>query len=281
MREDVKTRLCGAAAALSTAIVSGALQAKRLGPNPFALQITATVIVLSWIPYLHRIKLFGRVPTALSGTFGLAWVLSCLLPVFKELIVELFTGHRRPGMNWYNALWRIYAILALWIGFAVLNERVIRPWWKDNSDRFLGSIRDSSVSSQARKIALDKRTMTLEALKSRMKLILSKKKLAENTIVRKKAEIEKAQANIERADRMYRKAQKTASESGVSAKVEADDVVETMKDMLDNAISHEKSLHADVEQLEVDLQELKVQQDELQREWTEALHIQNYTGFYR
>lgn len=281
MREEDKTRIASAGGALATAISIAALRSGKFGPLPFSLQLATALSGTAWIPYLHKIDAISKVPRLFSMPIIIIWSCLCFAPAFFALLVELFTGHRRPGAQWYDGVWRVYAIMALWLGVSVLIERVIRPWWRTNSDRFLGGIRNNSVAAQARTIALDKRTEALEALKKRVQGVLKKKKQAISTIATKKEEGEKAQENIERAEGMLVKAKAHADTCSSAEKEEANEVVETMKGMVGSAQSHKHGLHADIERLRSDLEEYEKQLKALQLEWTEALHINNHHGFYR
>lgn len=282
MRHEAKTRLAGAAGALLTSIVIAFHQAGRLWPGIFGLQVVATVTVLVWSPFLSLSGVLSLVPRLLSVPLSLAWASLAGLPVLYAFVLDLFTGHRRPGSQWYDAAWRVYAIVFIWIGIAVVNERVVKPWWRDNSDRFLSGLRSNSVSAQARQLTLDARAQALEAIKAKVVVVLKKKKLAERTVEEKKRDIGRAARSIEKAEQMANKARERAEKCEEDDEKEAVmEEVQAMEEMVESAKRHEQGLHSDVSRAELDLEEIASQLSILQHEWTEALHIQNYNSFYR
>lgn len=282
MREELKTQLSGAGAALCTSATLAALRAGRLGGGLFSLQLAATLVVLSWAPYLHRTSLLSSLPRAVTYPLGATWFFLCLARVFVAFIVHLFTGHRVYGSSVFDALWRVYAILALWIGFAMLNERVIRPWWRENGSRFLGFARENSVGAEAKRIVMEKRTAALEAIKARVVVVLKKRKLAERTVERKKADIVAAREGIQEAEKMLVEANEREKHAPDEEKAAAAEEVAALKAKVKAAQASEKDIQDEMAQIDIELAEIKVKLDALQREWTEALHINNYTTtFFR
>lgn len=281
MREELKTQLSGAGGALATALAVGALQTNRLGSAPFCYQVAAAIIVVCWLPFLVRIQIFERIPKHVAVSFALTWTALAGGPVLFALLVDLFTGHRAAGAEWYDAVWRIYAILILWIGFAMLNERYIRPWWRVFSGPRMAAMRKNSIAGQAHEIASKKRVAKLEMLKGRVAIVLRKKKLAEKTIELKKKEMDNGKENIKKAADMLDKAKYKVNTCNNEELEDAQEVIDTMQTMLEGACSHEENLKTDVLTLKVEVQGLQLQIEGLQIEWTEALHISNYTTFYR
>lgn len=281
MREELKTRLSGAGAALVTSAIIAVVQSDKFGQEKFVLQFAGALIGLSWIPFLVFSQALSNIPKLITAPIIIAWVINCFAPTFYALLINLFTGHRVPGSQWWDALWRIYAIMGLWIGFAVLNERVIRPWWRMNSEKYLGSVRTYSVANQAHQMALDKRAKVLDGIKAKVVIVLKRKKLAERTIEEKEAGIEKAEENIQRATRLLEKAKERAETANTEESADAEENLRAMTDLLENALSHKKSIHAQISRSKLDVDETAATLRTLQAEWTEALHIANHTQFFR
>lgn len=281
MREEQKTRLAGALAALSTSAVIAAHRGGHFGLAPFSHKLALTLTTLSWAPYLHRTSLLSSLPVFLL--YPLLAVLSvfAIIPVAYALLENLFMGHRVANAQWYDALWRIYAILGLWVGFAVLNERVLRPWWRTNSERFFKVARENSVAGQARKKTLDKRAAALEAIKARVAVVLKKRKLAERAKEARKAELEKVREALTRAEGVLKRAKGRVEDAKDGEVATAIEDMEATTALVEGTRLRERGLEDEVLRTELDLQDLAAQLGILQQEWTEALQMQNYTTFYR
>lgn len=281
MRDESKTRLYGAAAALSTSVLIGLYQTGRLWSGQFSHQVLSTVVVLSWLPFLILTDALTRVPKFVLIPVALAWLGLASLPVFYHFVLDLFTGHQRPGSQWYDALWRIYAILGLWIGFAVLNERVLRPWWRANSWRVFGEGRADSVAAQAQRLNMDERAKTLEAIKLRMGVAVKKRKLAQRTFDTKRRDVAEARANAVKMRGLADKARARADKAQPEQKKGAEEQVVAVQAMVDTAERQVEALGQDLARLDIEKDEIEVRIQMLQQEWTEALHVDNYSTFYR
>lgn len=281
MRKEQKVHLAGTGAAVVTSITIAAQQAGHFGSGIFSYQATAAIAGASWVPYFYHSEAHAAISRFIFIPFFLTWFAAAFAPAFYALMINLFTGHRVPDAKWYHAFWRIYAILFVWICFAILNEQFIRPWWKENSDKYFGSFRGHSVAVQARQIARDRRAKALEAIKARVVTVLKRKKLTERTIEERKKEIGKAQENIKKAENMVEKAKERAAQCDEGEKEDAREQVEAMKDMLESACSYEKGIHAEIARCQLDLEEITGKLEALQQEWTEALHVESHAGFFR
>lgn len=281
MREEQKIHLAGTGAAIATSVAVAAQQAGHFGSGVFSYQVTAAIAGASCVPYLYHSEAYTAISRFILVPFFLAWLGAAFVPAFYAFALNLFSGHRVPDAKWYHAVWRIYAILFIWICFAVLNERIIRPWWRKNSDKYLARFRKHSVATQARQIALDRRTKALEGIKARVVTLLVRKKLTERKIEERKREIEKAQENIKKSENLVKRAKERAAQCYECDRKDAEEQVEMMSDMLESARSHERGVHAEIARCELDLTEVTGKMEPLQHEWTEALHIQNHAGFFR
>lgn len=278
---DRKKKYTSATAALLTAITLGLLQQGLLGEGIFALQLTITFISCSWIPYFYHIHLTAKLSNFVCITGGAIWICTCFGPVFVELLKELFFGHQKPDATFIDAIWRVYAIMGLWILFALLMERIIRPYWRKNSENFLKPFRKYSVSGGARKIAIEKRSKALDGVVARINHQKDKKKNAAEAIENKKHDIEKARKNIEKATEMLERAEKKAEECDDNDKEDANDIVKYMQSSFKTSVDHEKGLHQDIARLKKEIEQADEELTHLKHEYREALHIDNYTGFYR
>lgn len=281
MREEQKIRLSGAGAALATSAAIAAQQSSHLGSGIYSYQAVVAIAGASWAPYIYYTEAYTAISSFVFNAVFLIWFAAAFLPAMYAFIVNLFTGHRFVDAQWFHAVWRIYAILFIWICFAVLNERIIRPWWRKNSDKYLSGFRTHSVATQARSIALDRRTTALEAIKARVVTVLKRQKLVKRTIEERKKEFEKAQENIKKAESMVEKANARIAQCQEDDKKDAEEHIEAMNDMLASVRCHMKGTHAEIARCELDLTEISARLEALQQEWTEALNIQNHSDFFR
>lgn len=258
-----------------------AFRAGHFGSDTFAIKATVAIVGACFAPLLYLTMWYAKVPGWVFVPAFLSWFAFAFAPAFWALLYNLFTGHRFPGAQWYDALWRIYAILGLWIVFGMLNERIIRPWWRRNSDKYLGSFRQNTVGAQARQLMMDKRAKKLDGIKERVIIALKKKKLAQKTIEDKNNELVKVAESIKRAESMVEKAKERLTACEEDATGDAEERMQAAEDLLQNAESHRKGIHGEISRCELDLQETEGTLQSLQHEWTEALHIENYSTFYR
>lgn len=276
-----KQRLTDAAGVLATSVTLGLLRAGRLGSAPFSLQVTGTIIGISAALPIRRNGVIQRIPHWMFTSIIVVWGVLCAGPTGFAVLVDLFSGHRRPGAKWYDALWRIYAIIGLWIGFAVMNERYIRPWWREKSDKWFAGVRNNSIQAKGRARAMEKRTAALEGIKARVALALRRKARATKALAKLEKDMVEADKDVLKAQGMLEKAQGRLDKCKDEAKEDGKQVVETMQDMVESAKLHEKTTKSEVERLKLELEDLEDQLQGMQQEWTTALHIESHTEFVR
>ncbi|PXF49073.1 hypothetical protein BWQ96_01211 [Gracilariopsis chorda] len=272
--------LLSATAVLLNSITLAALLANRLGTAPLSYQITLTLLVSAWLPYIHSTNLHTRL---LSTSIPLklvtaVWLISSVLPTINASVVELFTGHRRKEANLFSAIWRVYAILALWVAIGVLNERLIRPWWQSTSPRLLGGWRAHSVSSRAHNLAVNQRASALDHIMEQMVAISKRKLLAQRAIQTKTEQLQKTKSSLDNSKQMLTSAQQKAKDA------HNDDnqlLVMSLTQMVDNTQVQCQVLEQDIQRLKVDVHTSQTQLQPLQQRWEQSLNIENHTRFYR
>lgn len=247
----VSTAWVTAIGVLATALVIGAHQAGKFGHSPFSWQLCITLIVIFLSPALSRHQFWSKSNRWQLNLFWALWTLFCAGPVCLVFVTDLFTGHRKPGMKWYNGVWRIYAIVVLWIFLSLVLERYIKPFWRIHSQRILPKFRENSVAGRSLNIALDQQTAKLESIKEKVTIMLRRKKRLQSVLERKKEDID----HLKSSESGIREGESSADRLAVLSREAA-----STKDELD-----------DIED------QLKM----FQIQWTEALNITNHTGFYR
>lgn len=268
----ITTRLtstwASAAGVLAISITIAALPLGKLGQFPFSFQLAATLICLSLLPISLRYSIHQRVPTPLFRTLAILWLVFCCAPCAYALMMELFTGHRRPDMRWYDAVWRVYAVLFLWILFSVMNERYIKPFWREHSHQYLGRFFGNSVAVEAQKRNMEDRRIALEAIKSRVAILLRRKKRLLLSSKRKDTEIE----TIRKAIALKEKA--ATEDPNGSGGGDTETCLSVLREK-------ETVLVTDAEITKENLEDVEDQLKLRQMEWTDALHVDNYRTFYR
>lgn len=150
----------------------------------------------------------------------------------------------------------------------MFNERYIKPFWRANSNEYLGRFRGNSVAAEARNRNMEDRRVALEAIKTRVAILLRRKKRLLLNSKRKDTEIES-----------IRKAIALKERAGIADPNEPyDGDSEACVSVLRE---NENGLVSDAEVIKEDLEDVDDQLKLRQLEWTEALHVDNYTTFYR
>lgn len=262
-----------------TSIAVAAYYDNRLGEGVNALRIAVTISMLCMLPVLARVvrALPRMVSVLLFGPmFGYF-----IAPVVRDLLVFLFMGHRRENAHPVDGAWRVFAILALWIAFAKVNETYIRPWLRKSG--VWSVVPSNGIASQVASIAQDRRDVALQAIKTRLTPIAQRKKREEASIAEKGKELETAHENVERTKKILAKGEERLSLAKKDSEEYRDlkEEVQTLASMVDTAQSYEASLISQIEKSKKDIKECKVLLDQMRLEWMEALHIENHVGFYR
>lgn len=236
---------------LITALTVGALKAGKLGGPPFSWQLCTTIIVVGISPAISRHNLWANLKNWQLIFFWMVWTILCAGPVFVSLVIELFTGHQRPGSHWFEGVWRVYAILGLWMIIAVAMEQYVKPFWRVHSEPLLRRFRNRSVSARGQNMAIQQRTARLEAIKNRVVILMRRKKRLQSLIDRKCEEISRLQndSNSYSDDETY--------------------------------VERRNSLDRERDVWKEELEDVEDRLRLSQMEWTEALNVANYRTFYR
>lgn len=263
-------------------IVVGILRQGYLGTGFFAVQLAVTLSCVCLIPVLRRLA--PHVPKVLKNVLLSGVVAVFVLPVAWHMLVNLFTGHRKPDSGPFDAMWRVFAITALWIVFAKVNEEYVRPALREVPFFSGASERSNSVSAQASRIAHSKRDKTLEDIKARLVPVIIRRKKAEKLIKEKEVELESAKSQAEKSQKLVDKKQNqldTAKGQGSADVGDIEEELDNMAGMTKNSQMYLRALETHIEGAKNDIEECKVLSAKMQKEWTEALHIENHAGFYR
>lgn len=286
-----KLETCGVArvrvgVAVAVALISVAAQRGWLGSNRvLSAQLLATLLTLAMSPLL----LFYSLPRHPVVVLFLA-ALTCLaiLPCLLVLLHELAFGHVRADAQWYDALWRIYAILALWMLFAILNEAKFKPLWRAfAASRVTAHDTDAQPQNtvQARAAAMKRvqRDAKLKQLKDRVDTAIKQKKTAEAAIAAFDMTTVKARQNLVETRRMVDEARSRLAacdigdtETKESAQAELDKALL----LADCAADHERGLDAQKNAYELMQMQAMDQLKELREAWKHASDLNNY-GFFR
>lgn len=338
---SVKTQSLDAGGIFLGAIVVAATRAEKFGQGLFCYQLCFFLLGLCAAPSLHRRSPFlsrfplpsstatsssstsseqstsnssplppsttivtPRTPRIVRWVFvacAVLWTFVCAMPVFYALMIELFTGHRRPGAQWYDGVWRVYAIVLLWLAISVFHLRVIKPWWQFHSDRLLSGVRKNSVSLAVNRAANVRRDEKLKAMRGRYEILVRRRARTKSRLSR----CEAIKAKLETTISMLQPSLSCSSSTGkiegeiskehvedkhdglgeddlkandtekepVSANAkDLEDLEETKEDLL-QTMEKMRELEEELEEVEDDIKSLRL-------EWTEALHINNHVGFY-
>lgn len=263
---------------VGTSVVFGAYFRGFFGDGVLSVQITGLLTLVCLYPFLQRA--WKSLPRPLMYAFATTATLGLVLPCFYALIMNLFTGHRKAGATPFDAIWRIFAILVLWICFAKLNEEYIRPALRDVPffQRATGS-----VAQFARNSAMGKREKALEAIKARLVPVVIRRKKAEKLIAEKGPALTSAEKNIERSKSLFQKGETrlAATSPGSAEHTDLKEEVDGLKSMVENAEAYGAALKSQIADAEAVVKECTETGEKLQLEWTEALHIENHVEFYR
>lgn len=263
---------------ISAALIIGLFQLGKLGDDVFSYQLLCFLLSLCILGYLFRLKLDGGpdffAPSNhnvwLRMTVAVVWVITIGAPVMYYAILELFTGHRRPDAQWYEALWRICVILILWFAFAIFNEKYARPYWRQVAVQQVIAARQSqqqqgqqqqqqprvqqreSVAVQGMRLAEQEREEALERIQARRGLLSRRKRRLEQKVIKAQAEIKELTPTDDNDDG---------------------------EDEERMAVLEEKK--GQLEEFTDDLADVTDQLKLLQQDWLEAQHLDKYKKFYR
>lgn len=268
---DRKTLQTTTLAVLSTSLILTLHANSLLGDALFSHQLALTLVLLSLSPLLYHLSLTHTPSPLLIFSLALILVPTTLLPVAARLLSNLFFGHRVANSQWYHAVWRVHAIVLIWIGLAVLNERVIRPWWQGNSDKLLAPMFGASVQGRADNFAREKREKHMGAIRDRVSVVLKKKKLAVRSKETREAELVAANDALAAADALLKGAEARGDDAEVA-------IVEKV---LSAARLRMRAGDNEVARAELEIEEATATLAALQVEWEAGRPLGQYVGFYR
>lgn len=256
-------------------VVFGLLNNGYLGGGLFSVQLTVTLSALCLAPLLLRAS--AKLPLTLRVACGML-VSVFAVPVLFAFLAHLFTGHRRADASIFDALWRVPAILACWIGFAKLNEGYIRPALREMP--FFNKPGGISSMGTARYRAVeDKRTRAMDAVKVKITAVVKRRKAAEQVVAEKTGELEAAKKSAKKSQTLYDK-KKSLLKNNADDEDIADEC-EAMRGMAKNAEKYVETLTGQIEAAKKDITACGESKKNLQKEWDVARMINSETTFYR
>jgi hypothetical protein len=264
-----------------------AAQAGYLGRGIFLAQVLTSLVSLALLPLtkFHPLPWHPLVLVACTILSALAY-----LPALIALVGELMLGHTREGAQWYDALWRIYSILGLWMVIAVVNEAKVRPFLRARNEAAARSNADpdaatvkNTVTSRAEAMRRAEREKRLAEIRVRTSSVMKQKKDAESALAHFDATAATARRNIAAAKAMVAKAEKALAacdaEDDETRKSLEEDIASATA-LAEGAAAHEKGLSAQKAAHGLMLGEADQRLAELQQRWNDALNWDNYP-FYR
>lgn len=205
------------------------------------------------------------------------------LPVFYAFMKNILTGHLgKANPHWLDAVWRVYAVFLVWIGFAIVNEAKIRPRLRarairlrdEKAARVAAGEEEAPVANTvaARADAMRRKDRDVKLMALRDRLIAAKRVRDEATAalgtkeggeVRARERVGKAEAALKRA--------RGGGDTGEIE--EAEEVLEGFKEM---AVGVTAMSRAQVVVLKDATERIK----ELDEQWLHWSCLDNYP-FYR
>jgi hypothetical protein len=283
--EQQGVRRTRAGVSVLVAAIAIAAQAGILGSGAFRVQVIASLSTVAFLPLTKFYPL-----TCHPLTLASAAVLSCLayIPASYELVKELMFGHTREGAQWYDALWRIYSILGLWIVVAVVNEAKVRPFLRARSEAAARAattpeVVKNTVASRAEAMRRAEREKRLAEIRERTSVTLKQKKDAETALAQFDATAAAAKKNVVSARAMAAKAEKALAEcnaTDTSTRASLEEDIASATSLAEGAVAHEMGLNAQKAAHSLILGEASQRLKDLQDRWAAALNWDNYP-FYR
>ena len=268
---------------LATSLAVLLYRSGNLGEYPLSLQIAVSLIILACIPLLRQ--LWNKAPPTIKNTVGLPlifiFIFTTAFPLLYKLFVNLLTGHRQAGAQWYSSVWRIYVILAIWIGLAWLFENIVKPYWNESryADLFSGSEPLRPVAVAADQLQRNRRDEAVAAVYSK----IEEKAMGK---VRAKRERDQIQMEVERlkqelkdiSSALEQRARKIEDEPNAqleSIKLEMlRNKSETIKDRID-------SKQGQISYLSLTIKAADEALDDLKEKWHRANDLETHKRFYR
>lgn len=210
------------------------------------------------------------------------------LPILYALLYHLFWGHTTiADPQWYDALWRIYAIMGVWILFAIVNEAKIRPFFRARALRRKvendnPAAAPNSVAARADAMRRAARTEKLTALREALVAAKARRDTAQAAVDGAEETASTAKQNVTGAAKLVAAAEEKLKGIGKGGEGYEAAVVErdTVKALRDGAVAHEKGLDAQKGAHELMLAESTDRIGDLDEKWAYWSNLDNYP-FYR
>jgi hypothetical protein len=305
-----RTRLlCSVLVAVALGLLQrGLLGAGRGGGSPrpvAALQGGAMLLVLALSPLLA----FHPVPrTRAAAMAALLFFAAVVLPVFVRVLLHVALGHAREDAQWYDALWRIYAIIGLWMLIAVFIECKVKPVVKARAAMEAARPRDpaakhgpqagTSLPSRIHALKTELRDKAIKDIDTKIERAMRQRTTSSRAIGAFDKTVETARDNVRETARLVVKAEKQmaaaeivaadsktdkdgdAAVAAASRMKELQDDLNRAKIMQQGAIDHENGLAIQIEAHRLLFEQAEEKLVTLRQERKEAMNLDKY-GFYR
>jgi prepilin signal peptidase PulO-like enzyme (type II secretory pathway) len=284
---DGTHRLCTVLVTGVVGVASIVAQTPAARADPvFTAQAAAVALGAATAPLLVHHELDLRRPVvALCTTLFCALALFPMTLTFLYHVLWAHTQIAEP--QWYDALWRIYAVLGIWIMFAVVNEAKIRPYFRARALRrkAVGDVPaavPNTVAARGDAMRRAARTEKLTALRESLLAAKSRRDTAKAAVEGAAATAATAKRNITGAAKLVEAAEEKLKKIGKGEDGYEAAVLEldTMVALRDGAEAHEKGLDAQKAAHQLMLEEATERIKDLDEKWGYWSNLDNYP-FYR
>lgn len=258
----------------------------------YAAQVVVALLFLAVSPLFVHVSPDFSSPLQVGGLLLVAvcGVLPCCFYVLRNL---LFGHVDLAEPQWYDAVWRIYGVLFLWMLIAVVNEAKIRPWFRQRAIRRHARFAAGDVQEEprpppntvaARADAMRRKAREQKLLGLREAIIAAKRRrdAARKGVTGFDENVRKARENVVAAEEMVQKAKDECQRIGEGS----DGWQQAVKDrsvvekLLEGAVTHEDGLEAQTEAQKAILEDCEAKIKDLDEKWAYWSVLDNYP-FYR
>jgi hypothetical protein len=274
---------------VGVAAVVAQTPAARAAPL-FSLQVFVVAVGVAAAPLLvHHSPDLSKPAVVLAG---LAFSVLALLPVTYAFLKNLLMGHvGLEDPQWYDAVWRIYAVLGVWMLFAIVNEAKVRPYLRARDIRLkteaaaagtVPTAARNTVASRADAMRRAARHEKLTALRESLIAAKGRRDAARAAVDGAAETAAVARRNVAGAAKLVASAEGKVAEIGEGGDgyAAACAELETVRELATGAAAHEQGLGAQGAAHELVLAEAEERIKELDEKWVHWSNLDNYP-FYR
>lgn len=241
-------------------------------------QTCALLISFGLIPLVQDYH--QHFPNPLKYILATIYTVLILIPLSISLIINLFTGHRTSDAKWYSGIWRVYAILALWMLIAWTIENKIKPALKHYDVPFLFGANSStrSIPLAVQNLRREQRDRAVANVYALIKEKAMEKVKAKRRVELKKSHIDDIRNELsEVRDNMKEKKEMLAAGGGDVVSVE----LAALGSKAENMEERIESIEEQITYISMRIKMMDEALEELRTKWEDARDINNYAQFYR